>query len=301
MTPEQVSRLVTDVLGETPSTVTRMTFGHSSVSYDVVLAERSLIVRTNTDPSVFAKTSANLITLRKLGLPVPKVLTSDLTQASCPSAYMILEKIPGRDLRDELGTMTAAQKERLAEQIVDYQRRVATLPEGDGFGYAAIGDAARFPTWQELVISEIHKDLLDDLLPLAALKDRVFGLIDAFALDLKKVSPTCFLDDLTTKNVIVQNGELQGLIDFDVVCYGDPLWTLGLTACAIVFDLGPEHLDYVDALCRAYKLDEGARAVVTWYAALFALTFLARASRAESAEVSRTRDALERWLESLEH
>ena len=103
MTPEQVSRLVTDVLGETPSTVTRMTFGHSSVSYDVVLAERSLIVRTNTDPSVFAKTSANLITLRKLGLPVPKVLTSDLTQASCPSAYMILEKIPGRDLRDELG------------------------------------------------------------------------------------------------------------------------------------------------------------------------------------------------------
>ncbi len=302
LTPEQISQLVTEVLGITPSAVTLMTFGHSSVSYDVALAERSLIVRTNTEPSVFAKTSANLVTLRKLGLPVPKVLTSDLTQASYPSAYMILEKIPGRDLRDELGTMTAAQKERLAEQIVNYQRRVATLPEGDGFGYAAIGDAARFPAWQELVISEIHKNLPDDLEPpLATLKDRVFVLIDAFALYLERVSPTCFLDDLTTKNVIVQNGELRGLIDFDVVCYGDPLWTLGLTACAVVFDLGPEHLDYVDALCRAYELDERARAVVTWYAALFGLTFLARASQGESANVSRTVDTLEGWLESLEH
>ena len=306
MTPEQVSRLVTDVFGETPSAVTRMTFGHSSVSYDVALTERALIVRTNTDPNVFAKTSANLVTLRKVGLPVSKVVTSDLTQASCPSAYMILEKIPGRDLRDELGTMTSTQKARLAGQIVSYQRRVATLPEGNSFGYAAIGGAARFSTWQELVASEIHKDLPDDLPPLATLKDRVFGPTDAFAAYLEKVSPTCFLADLTTKNVIVQNGELRGLIDFDVVCYGDPLWTLGLTACAVIFDLGPEHLDYehldyVDALCRAYELDEAARAVVTWYAALFALTFLARAGRAESAEVSRTRDALEGWLEFLEH
>lgn len=302
MTPEQVDRLITEVLGETPVAVTRMTFGHRSVSYDVTLASRSLVVRTNADPNVFAKTSANLAALRKLGLPVSEVVASDLTQRFYPSAYMILAKIPGRDLRFELGAMTPAQKERLAGQIVGFQRRVATLPEGGGFGYAPIGEAARFPSWPELVVSEIRKNLPDDLEPpLARLQNRAFGLTDAFTPHLEGVSPTCFLDDLTTKNIIVQGGELQGLIDFDVVCYGDPLWTLGLTAAAIVFDLGPEHLDYVDALCNAYALDEPKRTVMTWYAALFALTFLARASRAEGAQTSRTIDALNRWLETLEH
>jgi aminoglycoside phosphotransferase (APT) family kinase protein len=43
------------------------------------------------------------------------------------------------------------------------------------------------------------------------------------------VQPTYFLDDLTSKNVIVQDGELRGLVDFDVVCYDDPLYWLALT------------------------------------------------------------------------
>jgi len=38
------------------------------------------------------------------------------------------------------------------------------------------------------------------------------------------VPAICFLDDLTTKNVIVQDGVLQGVVDFDHVCYGDPLF-----------------------------------------------------------------------------
>lgn len=299
MTPEQVGRLVTGVLGETPLAVNHLTFGHSSVSYDVTLANRSLIVRTNADPEVFAKTSANLAALRALGLPVSDVVRSDLTKMRHPFAYMVLEKIPGRDLRDELGAMTSAQKERLAEQIVGFQLRVAGLPEGTGFGYAAVGGAAPFTGWQDLVIAETRRNLPDALEPpLDRLKNRVFGLVDAFAPYLAKVTPTCFLDDLTTKNVIVQGGELRGLIDFDVVCYGDPLWTLGLTATAVVADLSAAHLDYVDALCRAYGLDETGRRVVDWYAALFALTFWPRAS---STQRNRLLHALETWLEPLEH
>lgn len=233
ITREQIAHLVTDVLGETPSAVTRLTFGHSSVSFEVALAGRELVVKTNTNAAIFAKTSDNLAALRQLGLPVSTLVASDLTKTRYPAAYLILEKIPGRDLRYELGTMSAAQKGRLAEQIVGYQRSVATLPMGRGFGYAAIGEAARFPTWLELVVSEIRKDLTDDLEPpLARVCSRVFGLTGAFAPHLERVSPTCFLDDLTIKNVIVRRGDLQGLIDFDGVCYGDPLWTLGLTAAA---------------------------------------------------------------------
>ncbi len=299
MTAEQVSQLVTKVLGKTPLAVTRMTFGHNSVSYEVTLPDRALIVRTNANSKVFSGTAHNLSTLRELGLPVSKIIASDLTQTRYPSAYMILEKIPGRDLRYELSSMTPARKKRLAVQIVGYQGKVATLPPGDGFGYASIGEAAPFSSWRELVISEICKDLLPDLEPsLASWRDRVFALAGRFTPHLEQVSPTCFLDDLTIKNVIVQDGELRGLIDFDGVCYGDPLWTLGLTAAAIIFDLGPDHLDYVEELYRAYCLDDTGRAVVSLYAALFALTFLARGNPTETDRMVR---ALEAWVEPLEH
>ena len=275
-----------------------MTFGHSSVSYEVTLPERALIVRTNANPKVFSGTAHNLSTLRELGLPVSKLVFNDLTQTRYPAAYMVLEKIPGRDLRYELGTMTTAQKKRLAGQIVGYQRRVTTLPPGDGLGYVSIGEVAPFSTWRELVGSEIRKDLPPNPEPHpAGWRDRVFALTERFTPYLEQVSPTCFLDDLTTKNVIVEHGELRGLIDFDTVCYGDPLWTLGLTAAAIVLDVGPEHLDYVEELCRAYGLDDVKQRVVSLYAALFALTFLAYGSRAERGRVLR---ALEAWVEPLE-
>ena len=275
MTPEQVTQLITETFAETPAAVTHLTFGHSSVSYEVTLPGRALIVRTNANSAVFSGTAHNLTVLRGLGLPVSNLVVQNLTKTRYSAAYMVLDKLPGRDFCYELSKVSLMQKKRLAEQIVGYQRTVGTLPLGAGFGYASIGEVAPFATWQALVLSEIYKDLPVKLEPpLTCWRDRVFALTDVFASYLEQVVPTCFLDDLTIKNVIVQNGTLSGLVDFDVMCYGDPLWTLGLTAAAIVLDVGPEHLDYVEELCRAYDLDETKRAVVSWYAALFALTFL---------------------------
>ena len=42
---------------------------------------------------------------------------------------------------------------------------------------------------------------------------------------LEAVPPLPFLDDLTTKNVLVDGGRLSGVVDVDVVCFGDPLAT----------------------------------------------------------------------------
>lgn len=301
MTAEQVAQLVTDVIGEPPLVVTPLTFGHSSVSYDVTLAGRALIliVRTNANPAVFSGTAHNLSVLQRLGLPVSKLITCDFTKTRYQAAYMMLAKIPGRDLRYELGTMTTAQKQRLAKRIVGYQRDVATLPLGSGFGYVPIGETAPFTSWQDLVLAETRKNLPEQLEPsLEKWHERVFALTEVFTAHLEQISPTCFLDDLTIKNVIVQNGELSGLIDFDVVCYGDPLWTLGLTAAAIVLDIGPEQLDYVADLCRAYGLGEMERAVVAWYAALCSLTFLVKSN---DEETSRLHNALRKWIEPLEN
>ncbi len=219
----QVMGLVSAVLGTEPLGATHLPFGHSSVSYDVALPGRSVIVRTNARPEVFAKTGHNLAILAGLGLPVPRLLAADLTKSRYHAAYLILDKIPGRDLRYELAGMTAAQMTRLAGRIVAFQRRVATLPPGAGFGWAPIGGRGPFPSWEGLIRSELRgradrpeEDVVADLTA------RLERALPRFAPHFAGVRPGCFLDDVTIKNVIVQAGELQGLVDFDCVCYGTP-------------------------------------------------------------------------------
>jgi len=299
---QQVMRLVAAVLGVEPLGATHMDFGHMSVTYEVALPDRQVMVRTNERAEVFAGTARNLTLLADLGLPVPRVIASDLSKTRYPFAYMILAKIPGRDLRYELPSMTPARMTRVAEQIVDYQRRVATLPHGTGFGWVPIGARGPFTSWQQRVQAEFDKHTSGvQGAEWGRWERRVRGLARSLDPYLRQVAPTCFLDDVTTKNVIVQDGELQGLVDFDVVCYGDPLYMAGLTATAIVSDVGTRELFCVEELCRCRGLTDRQRRVIAFYAASFALDFAHRFHAIESEEWNmRMLQAVERWVATAE-
>ncbi len=276
----QVIALVEDVLGVQPSTVIFQPFGHNSVTYEATLPGRSVIVRMNADASVFAATERNIAVLRGLGLPVPVVLASDLSKTRYPFAYLLLEKIPGRDLRYELAGMTPVQMTRLAEQIVGYQRRALTLPLGTGYGYVGIGETGPYASWRELVRSEGE--------PVQ---------VSRFEAYLRQVPPACFLDDITVKNVIIQDGELQGLIDFDCVCYGDPLYWLALTAVGVVSDVGAPGQFYVSELKRLWGLTPPQESVLAFYCALMAQDFVRGMADQETPEWNkRMQEATGKWL-----
>lgn len=289
MRAEQVGRLVRQVLGEEPRQVTHQDFGHRSLTFDVRLPERSVIVRTNADGRVFAGTVQNIVLLRDLGLPVPRVLAADLTRDHVPFAYLILDKIPGRDLRDELAVLTEPQMTRLAAQLVEFQKRVAGLSLGTGFGYVPIGERGPQPSWWDV----IRPGPPDETDPWEV---RIFQAMMRHESYFRQVPPTCFLDDITVKNVIIQDGALQGLVDFDVVCYGDSLYWLGLTATVVVCDVGLRELFYVDELCRLFGVTPAQRPVFALYAAGITHQFLRRFAPQETeAWCQRMQQALEQW------
>ena len=103
-----------------------------------------------------------------------------------------------------------------------------------------------------------------------------------FAPYFHSVPPTCFLDDITVKNVIVENGELQGLVDFDCVCYGDPLYWLALTAVGVISDVCARELFYVDELTRLWQLTPQEEQVLALYSAAMSLDFLRRFAPVET-------------------
>jgi aminoglycoside phosphotransferase (APT) family kinase protein len=275
MSGHLVSTIMKKYCGIEPLSAARMSFGHSSSEvYDVVLPEGHFILKLNREAKMLEGIQKNLTTLTELGLPVSKMLYANMSQTKVSVAYVVLGKIPGRDLRYELETMTKAQMTTLAEQIVSFQRRVMSLPRGQGFGWISIGDNAPFASWTEIIQRDLRRgrgvlerEGQEDLYNTIELISKQFN--DYFA----NVQATCFLDDVTTKNVIMQNGELSGLVDFDVVCYGDPLFWLALTQTAVVADVGASGQFYIDELIRFWSPNPVEKRVIQFYAMLHGMAF----------------------------
>lgn len=113
----QIRELVQFAVGTATLGAVRMTDGGQSETWKVMLPDRMVMVRLNPDHSQFADTRHNLEILSGLGLPVPSVLASGLTHADSSLAYLILNAIPGRDLRHEHTSMTEWQMTHLPPNL----------------------------------------------------------------------------------------------------------------------------------------------------------------------------------------
>ena len=276
-TAEAVARLVAETVGLPVHRMERMSFGHASVTYRVDAGDVRVIVRTNADPTAYAGTVANLDRLRDTGMPVPRVLRADLTCQRLPFAYVMTDAFPGRDLRYELASMTEPQRTALAERIVGFEREATALPRGDGYGFVPIGAPGPHRTWPDAIRADRAAAMTaGDPVGAGAgdLMRAVYDCLGRAERRLASVEPICFLDDLTIKNVIVSSGQLQGIVDFDVVCYGDPMYWLALTQVAVLSDIGVAGQSYVDELVRLWAPSDVERANLALYCAVHAVAFL---------------------------
>lgn len=140
--------------GEAPTAMTQMTFGHTSLTYGVEVASRQVVVRTHSDERLYAGALRTMKALGDLGLPLPEVIGADVTKSEFPFAYMLIERLAGRDLRYELAAMTTDQTSTLAEQLVRYQRLVTAQASGAGYGYVAPGERGEHDSWLGVLHNE---------------------------------------------------------------------------------------------------------------------------------------------------
>ena len=281
-----IAQCVADVQGERPLQLERQTLAHSgnAVYRAHMSGGRSLAVRVSPKTQTFLHTRSNLAMLRGLGLPVQKLLAQGAMPAG--GEFVVLDWLPGRDLIYVVGSLDARQTERIAEAVVAVQCRVAQrllAAAYGGFGWAAIGARAPHARWTEIfgkpVPAAFHVATLarTDAAPLERLRARL-GLVHA-SLEhyFDTLRPVCFLHDLTIKNVLVDGGELSGLIDFDTVCYGDPLLVLGSTLAHIFTLVGEPGRPYAEALLRCWAPQGERMRATAFYASYWVISFLSPA------------------------
>lgn len=271
----RVEKLIVDKIKEKLLKVDRMNLGFINKVYNVKFENKELIVRINDNCEIFKGLKENIHELKGIGLPVPKLLYCDLTKDTYNFAYAILEKLPGHDLRYEIENMSLEEMSNLAEKIVFYQKIVGNLPLGKGFGKCNIGEKGIYNSWTEFLINEFNrlKTNIDKVMNLD-LSEEIMGILKEFKLYFDKVKPICFLDDISLKNIIIYKGKLQGFIDFDWVCYGDPLYNIALVQTGTMLHLQPKCMYYVNELFRVWEVKEYEKAIIDFYSVIHAADFL---------------------------
>ena len=91
-------------------------------------------------------------------------------------SFILLSWIPGRDLQYELPRMSTEQMTRVAGAVTGCQKRVGTLPQGTGFGWAPIGEKAGAASWTEIFGAPATDPVAAGATPLDQLRGRLRGV-----------------------------------------------------------------------------------------------------------------------------
>jgi Phosphotransferase enzyme family len=280
-TPADAERIAARACGSLAIRAERFSTGLANHVYDVLLKDgRQVVVRIvspNSDTNIAAAVYWSK-QLRPLGVPLPELIAYDEHGEQDGFPWMILQRFRGVDLSHAYSRMRLWQKQYIAEKVVAAQRIVAKgIACGEGFGFVVFPTKWPCQSWDEVVRGSL--DLARErILKVGVVDvgwvDRVQRLSVQFEAYFRSIEPTPFLDDTTTKNVIIDDhGNLSGIVDVDSICYGDPLYTIGLTRASLL-NLGYDT-DYTDHWLKLLNASEQQCRAVEFYTGLFLVVFLA--------------------------
>ncbi len=272
-TERHAHEIARDVTGWNPASIRRFATGIGHWVYEVRGGDGSVVVvRMGAAPGAFRGAIHWSKTLRPLGVPLPRLLAHG-EHRGLP--YLVLERLRGEDLGKIYATLSPRQRQAIAEAVCEIQRLVSTLPLGSGYGFVGFPDDPTLESWKDVVAASLARSReriqaagLVSLRSVELVSEQVERFSEYFA----GVPPTPFLDDVTTKNVLVHAGAFSGIVDVDWVCYGDPLFTVALTRTSILSQGATP--DYTDHWCAMLRLTGEQRRAVRFYTALFCVDFL---------------------------
>lgn len=258
-----ISQLFFSNLSVVPSAIKRYSEGIGNYVYLVECAGHKYIIRCSTESNAYEDTVYWLKRLHAIHIPVPKVIEHGKFQEY---EYLILSYFEGKDIGLVYTQLTDTNKRNIAREIVRIQDQVATLE---------LKDIAPDWSWytfiqymleraRERIAQNGHFDIekVDRLRQAAAQLDGYFS----------SVKPIAYLDDVSSKNLIIHKGHISGIIDIDWMGIGDKLTYVALTNMAL---LNLEYdTDYVQYILEEMRITEQEKQAFLFYTLLYCVDFM---------------------------
>jgi hypothetical protein len=279
---EQIHKIVDNILNESILDIQRFTTGNIHFVYDITLKNKKKYVLRLSMPSLKKFAEGNIYwinILKNYDIPVPKVISFDFSLSKSDFLYTFLERLPGEDLINCYPKLKKNEILNIARERAIIQNKCKNLPRNNGYGgVVSYEDPDKWESWSASIQSKIN-DAYNRIIIKKKIKTEVFDIIynrfEKHQIYFDDILPIPFLEDATYKNIIIFNGKIQGVIDLDEVCFGDPLYSIGMTKKGFLFN--GYDFAYINEWCKSLQLSEKELDIVNFYTSLhilFALSYL---------------------------
>lgn len=218
--------------------------------------------------------------LLPLGVPLAKFIQVDLDKKYSEFPALLMMRLPGDDLCNVYSTLTDLDKRHLADEIAKIHKLLTVLPTGLSYGITdSYENKTEFNSWYDFIMQRIL--LLIDIISQARIFDvneisKIINITISMKEELYSIPATPFLWDASERNVIVYKGKISGIVDVDEVCFGDPLFVLGLTYSALEND--DHDTLYSDYWAEALQLNKNAQRRLELYRLFYIVVFMRKHS-----------------------
>lgn len=158
-------------------------------------------------------------------IPIPKVLFYDNTKRLLDSEYFFMTKIAGTPYLKIKDTLSQSDRTAIEIEIGEIERKINNI-KGASFGYVS-RDAKKSTKWSEAfwnMFFDILLDGKDNEVKLPAEYVAISKLVSARLRVFDQVTePHLVHWDLYDGNIMINNGKISGIIDFEKSLWGDPL------------------------------------------------------------------------------
>ena len=258
----EVRRLLETALNMKAVDIERFHTGIGNYVFNVTTAGETYILRCSKEKEAYAETIRLLSELATCNIPIPKVLHFG---EYAGNTYLMLSYIKGNDIGNVYHELSEQEKRQIAKEVIAIQKKVSYLNTAapSNWNWNSCIDEM-IDRARERIAGSHHFDL-SKIAEIRLLQKELQAYFDS-------VKPIPYLDDISTKNLLIDQGKVSGVIDIDWLGFGDMLTFVAMTKVALLnMELDTNYVDYLLAELPLTKIQQKA---FLFYCLLFCIDFM---------------------------
>lgn len=236
--------------------------GIANYVFIVSTATEKFVLRCSKDANAYKDSVYWLNKLSICEIPISTVLSQGKYNEY---SYLILYYICGDDIGNVYYKLSDIEKRQIAQEVIAIQRKVARVDISTDTQW----------TWT-YVIEEILERAEERIKQNQYFDAGKIHIIKSAQHEIQEyldmIEPIPYLDDISTKNLLIYEGRLSGIIDIDWIGVGDMLTFVAMTNVALLnMDLDTQYVDY---LLEEIHLDAMQYKAFIFYCLIFCVDFM---------------------------
>ena len=242
--------------------IERCNTGIGNYVFIVTAENNKYILRCSLEKDAYENTVYLLKELEVCDIPIPKVIKYGQYDEY---RYLILSYLLGEDIGKIYQDLRDSEKRQIAKEVVAIQNKVSALK-------IQAPDDWNWNSFADEMLGRAHELISKNGFFDVSKVEEVSNILKEMQPYISSVKPIPYLDDISTKNLLIENGHVSDVIDIDWMGFGDKLTFVAMTKVALL----NMNLDtnYVDYLLEEMSLNSEQKRAFIFYCLLFCVDFM---------------------------